>query len=98
MHDHKQGEWFVYILASLKRHVTYVGCTTDITRRLRQHNGEIKGGARSTRAGRPWTVSSVSCQLNHSSALKLEATVKRLSHQERISKKLELHEVDRTVE
>lgn len=25
-----------------------------MTRRLRQHNGEIKGGARYTRFGRPW--------------------------------------------
>lgn len=30
-----------------------MGCTTDIERRLRQHNGEIVGGARSTRSGAP---------------------------------------------
>lgn len=27
---------------------TYVGATVDLNRRLRQHNGEIKGGAHAT--------------------------------------------------
>ena len=44
-------KWTVYLLAAAKR--TYVGITTDLRRRLDQHNGERRGGARSTRAGRP---------------------------------------------
>lgn len=44
----------VYILKSRSTLRTYVGYTTDIKRRLRQHNGEIKGGAKYTRYGRPW--------------------------------------------
>jgi len=41
--------WSVYLLATIELPTkTYVGATIDIHRRLRQHNGEIKGGARAT--------------------------------------------------
>lgn len=39
--------YYVYILVSSKGN-TYVGATTDLERRLRQHNKEIKGGAYAT--------------------------------------------------
>ncbi len=48
--------WFVYVLLSSDKSRTYVGITTDVDRRLRQHNGEIVGGAKCTRANRPWAV------------------------------------------
>ena len=48
--------WTAYVLCSETREVTYVGITVDLERRLAQHNGEQKGGARSTRSGRPWRV------------------------------------------
>lgn len=35
---------------------TYIGCTIKMATRLRQHNGEITGGARQTAKGRPWSV------------------------------------------
>jgi structure-specific endonuclease subunit SLX1 len=66
--------WYIYLLKSDKR--SYIGSTTDPTRRLRQHNGEIKGGARSTR-GRKWEiVSYVSGFENRSSACRWERIVK----------------------
>jgi predicted GIY-YIG superfamily endonuclease len=34
----------------------YTGVTTDLSRRLREHNGRRRGGAKATRAGRPWRV------------------------------------------
>jgi predicted GIY-YIG superfamily endonuclease len=42
-----------YLLISLTSRRTYVGITNNLHRRLRQHNGEITGGARATRVGRP---------------------------------------------
>ena len=39
--------FFVYLLVSTSGN-TYVGATVDLNRRLRQHNKEIKGGARAT--------------------------------------------------
>jgi predicted GIY-YIG superfamily endonuclease len=44
-----------YLLAN-ERGRTYAGSTNDMRRRLRQHNGELVGGARSTHARGPWRV------------------------------------------
>ena len=41
--------WYCYVLLSLDKKKTYVGKTNNIVKRIRQHNGEISGGARSTR-------------------------------------------------
>ena len=48
----------VYLLQSTTRpRRTYVGCTCrGVRQRLRQHNGEVRGGARQTETGRPWAV------------------------------------------
>ena len=34
----------------------YTGYTDNVATRLRKHNGLISGGAKATRAGRPWTL------------------------------------------
>jgi len=48
--------WLVYVLVSESRSASYVGITTDLERRIEQHNGSLPGGARSTTYGRPWAI------------------------------------------
>ena len=47
--------YFVYLLKEIDGNRTYVGFTSDLKRRLSQHNGEMAGGAKSTR-GRKWQI------------------------------------------
>lgn len=77
--------WFVYVLRSTRHETTYVGVATDVARRLRQHNGELPGGARATRARRPWGLAATSApQPDRASALRLEHAIKRLRGAARI--------------
>lgn len=72
--------YVVYCLVSDNGRRTYVGCTNNMPRRLRQHNGELSGGARATRGGRPWRILFVSVvPLDKSGALSRERIVKNKS-------------------
>ena len=46
-------------ISSARSRASYVGFTTHPKRRIRQHNGEIKGGAKHTRRHRPWEMACV---------------------------------------
>ena len=71
--------WLVYVLASRTLAATYVGITRDLGRRLRQHNGELPGGARATRRGRPWRTRRVYGPFaERGEAQRVEHAVKRL--------------------
>lgn len=74
----KDMRWFVYVLVSLKTGRTYVGATVDPERRLRQHNGEIKGGAKATRGFRPWRLARTIGPFEKREALREERRVKKL--------------------
>lgn len=52
----------------------YKGCTNNLPRRLRQHNGEIVGGAKATARilCRPWSPVCVVSNLTRQEALRLE--------------------------
>lgn len=69
--------WFVYILCCADD-TLYTGVTTDPVRRLREHNGEIRGGARYTRCRQPVAMIWQESQPNRSEACKREAQLKRL--------------------
>jgi predicted GIY-YIG superfamily endonuclease len=65
---------FCYILHTLEGSSiqTYNGYTTNITRRLRQHNQEISGGAKSTRRKNNWKYGAIITS-NHESFTKIKA-------------------------
>lgn len=78
------NEWYVYVLVAEDGH-TYTGVSTDPERRLRQHNGELVGGAKATRAHRPWSIGRVwSGFATRSQAQRAEASVKRLRGTQRL--------------
>jgi len=74
--------WYVYCLQSTTG-MTYVGATTDPERRLRQHNCELVGGARATRArvnaGEAWSLFCYVGPFEKIAALKFEWRWKWLS-------------------
>lgn len=43
----------MYVLKSLKTGKHYIGCTSDIDKRLKDHNS---GGTKSTKGSRPWKL------------------------------------------
>ena len=69
---------FLYVLVSLApaRKYSYVGVTNNMARRIRQHNGEISGGARYTSRHAPWRVHAMFQLTNRHDALSLEWKVK----------------------
>lgn len=70
--------YYCYIIANDNGN-TYNGYTTNLSRRLRQHNGEIKGGARATHNRGPWKficVITSSDWLCIATAMKHEWTIK----------------------
>ena len=76
--------FFVYLLESSVSRATYVGATVDVDHRLRQHNGELVGGAHATtmrvKAGETWRrVCYVSGFPDWPAALQFEWRWKQLS-------------------
>lgn len=52
-----ESKYYCYIIKSTNPafpNSTYNGSTNNLVRRLRQHNGEIVGGAKATRGKGPW--------------------------------------------
>lgn len=55
--NQKNDKYYCYIIRSINPkflNSTYNGSTNNLTRRLRQHNGELVGGAKATRGKGPW--------------------------------------------
>ncbi len=71
-----RAAWQVYLLRCADGSL-YCGVTTDLARRLRQHNGELPGGARYTRARRPVSLLLARPCASRSEAQRRESLVKR---------------------
>lgn len=78
-------EHFVYVL-SCADGTLYTGYTTDVTRRVNEHNGLTKKpGARYTRSRRPVALSFVRSFTTRSEALTFEAHMKSLSRAQKLA-------------
>mgnify|MGYP001394423756 CR=1 FL=1 len=74
--------WYIYVLLCCDNSF-YCGITTNLTRRLKQHNGEIKGGAKYTRGRRPCQIIYTKKAMNRSIASKEEFAFKKLSRKQK---------------
>lgn len=74
-------EWFVYVLRCADG-TLYTGVTTDVLRRVEEHNASTKG-AKYTRVRRPVALAYQEQLPDRSSACAREAAIKKLSRQEK---------------
>ena len=77
-----QINWTVYLLECGDKSL-YCGITKNLDKRLRQHNGELKGGAKYTRTHQPCRLVYQEQSVNRSEALKREAEIKKMSKSEK---------------
>ncbi len=75
--------WYVYVLLCADKSL-YCGITTNLVKRLKQHNGELKGGAKYTRGRGPCRFVYIKKAMNRSIASKLEYQFKQLSRKNKI--------------
>ncbi len=61
----------------------YVGKTNNVTKRLRQHNGEIKGGAKYTASKRPVVLRHLEEFSTHKESAQREVALKKLNHKQK---------------
>lgn len=73
--------WYVYILECEKDGSLYTGITTDVNRRLLEHNSGR--GGRYTRSRRPVKIRAIFQAQNRSEASKEEYRIKQLSRAEK---------------
>ena len=71
-------KWSVYILQSTVTGRYYTGVTTDVGRRLQEHNTSRRG-AKATRAGRPWQIVYLEGVSSKGEALSREHQIKRMN-------------------
>lgn len=76
--------WFVYMLRCADG-TLYTGITTDIDRRLAEHNGEGGVGARYTRSRRPVVLAYSELASSRAEASRREAAIKQLDRTRKLA-------------
>ena len=72
----------VYLLKHTTQNKTYVGSTNNLARRIRQHNGELVGGAKYTTANKKdglWIIHGTINELDRHTALSIEKSIQLTS-------------------
>ena len=82
MPEISKKNWTIYILECGDK-TLYCGITNDVDRRLRQHKGEIKGGAKYTKSRQPLMLVYSEKAASRSEALKREYVIKKLDRKEK---------------
>ena len=82
MAETASGRWSVYLVLCADG-TLYCGVTTDVRRRLDEHNGLLAGGAKYTRSRRPVRLVAFTGGLERAQALRLERTVKKLPREKK---------------
>ena len=75
--------YFLYVLECSDSSL-YTGITTDIQRRLREHNEDNKRGSKYTRSRRPVKILAAKIYNDRSEASKAESRFKKLSRQQKL--------------
>ena len=78
------SSWSLYLLENSFNNKTYLGVTNNIDRRIRQHNCEIKGGAKYTSNNKQeglWELKTIVNNLTKSEALSYERIIKNKRRQ-----------------
>jgi putative endonuclease len=70
--------WFLYMVRTATGQL-YTGISTDPARRLRQHQGELSGGAKALRGKGPLRLVYQQIMANRAEASKAEYQLKQLS-------------------
>lgn len=76
--------WYVYLLECADGSL-YCGVTTNLARRIAQHNGLVPGGAKYTCARRPVRLIASCICADRSEACRLEYRIKRLPRTEKLA-------------
>ncbi len=80
----KEKQWYVYLMRCADDSL-YCGITTDIERRLQEHNGNKKGGAKYTKSRRPVALYAYAPCATHSEAAQYEAHIKKMPRHKKIT-------------